>query len=84
MILRPESVSSIVERRSAIKSCPFLDLLFKDFPIRPIIVPAIGNSINTKRVNCGLIFIITIKETVMIIGFLMNISNEFIMEFSTS
>ena len=36
-------------------SCPFLDEFFKLLPMYPIRIPAIGNKIITKTVNCGLI-----------------------------
>ena len=55
MILKPKIFSSIMDIIYANLSCPFLDEFFKLLPIYPIRIPAIGNKIITKTVNCGLI-----------------------------
>ena len=81
---RPPRVSSIWVRISAFCSCPLVDALFNERPIRPMSSPATGKRTSTNSVSCHEIVNSVIRYTIIIIGSLNNISNVDMILASTS
>ena len=69
---------------SPIFDCPFLEALFKLFPMYPISIPATGNKITTNSVSSGLITINVIRNINILIGSLKIISITPIIDHSIS
>ena len=81
---KPPNVSSSCDIVSLHLLCASKDWRFSFRPTTPISQPIPGNTTIVKRVNCQLVMTSVAKYRIIIIGLFINISNELVMEFSTS
>ena len=84
MILRPPRVSSICDVVSPSFCCATSDFALSLRPIEPITQPSTGMTQIVKSVSSQLMYTKVPKYITMNIGFLMSMSREVTIEFSTS
>jgi len=84
IIRSPPKVSSSWDIVSLHLACASSDCLFNFLPTLPMIHPIPGTTNNVNKVSCQLVIINVPKYMTIRIGFLINISNELVIEFSTS